>query len=377
MPVEWIGMTVRGDAKTFAMRHCQGALHLPSEPSRTVIVASHFTHDFMGHYMAGPLVARGYAFFGWNNRFVGSDAFFRPDHALVDIGEAIRAMRERFDRVILLGNSGGGSLMSAYQSQATGSDLVAPAMREIYGSAADGLTELMPGDAYIALNAHESRPKVLTEWFDPSVTDERDPYSVDPSLDLWAAGTERPPYTPEFIKRYRMAQRDRNHRITQWVRGQIAENEAHGGLDRIFNVFRGWADLRYLDLSIDASDRGLGCYLGEDVRTVNYSAYGLASSCTLRTWLSMWSLDYDVLNVAKHAPNVKVPSIVIQGTADKGVYPSNADALHDKLGASDKSMVWIKGGDHYLAGEHIDQAVSAIDGWLSERGFAPRVAATA
>jgi len=372
MATEWIGVLAAAGAKTFAMRRCQGALHTPAgEQPSTVVVASHFTHDFMGHYLAEPLVARGYAFFGWNDRFVGSDPFFRPDEALVDVGAGVRVMRQRFENVVLLGNSGGGSLMSAFQSQASGSALVAEAVNEIYGDVHPDLESLEPGDAYIALNAHESRPKVLTEWFDPSVVDERDPFAADPELDLWGGVVGQPPYDPAFLERYRAAQVARNGRITSWVREQQAAVKANGGTERLFNVFRGWADPRYLDLTIDPSDREVGCYLSADVRTANYSAYGLASSCSLKTWLSMWSLDYDVLNVAKHLPNVTVPALVIQGTADQGVYPSNARSLYEHLGAEDKSLVWIDGGGHYLDGDHLTQAVDTIAAWLEDHGFNP------
>lgn len=372
MPTEWIGVLAAAGAKTFAMRRCQGALHVPDGGRpRTVIVASHFTHDFMGHYLAAPLVARGYAFFGWNDRFVGADPFFRPDEALVDVGAGVQLMRARFDNVILLGNSGGGSLMSAFQSQAAGSDLIAPAVEEIYGDVHPGLGEIEPGDAYIALNAHESRPKVLTEWFDPSVLDERDPYAADPDLDLWGQAAGEPPYSADFVARYREAQVARNRRISAWARDQIPRVASNGGTERLFNVYRAWADPRYMDITLDPSDREPGCYLSTDVRSANYSAYGLASSCSLRTWLSMWSLDYDVLNVAKHLPNVTVPALVIQGTADQGVYPSNARSLYEHLGSDEKSLVWVEGGGHYLDGDHLDQAVSAVTDWLEEQGLNP------
>jgi pimeloyl-ACP methyl ester carboxylesterase len=323
----------------------------------------------MGHYLAASLVERGYAFLGWNNRFVGADPFFRPDEALSDVGLGVSLMRERFENVVLLGNSGGGSLMSAYQSQAGGSDFIASAMQEIYGSAHPRLDALEQADAYIALNAHESRPKILTEWFDPSVVDERDPFTADPSLDLWGAVAGEPPYPEQFVRVYRAAQVRRNERITAWVRGQLSVVKDHGGSERLFNVYRAWADPRYLDMTIDPSDRVPGCYLSPDVRAANYSAYGLASSCSLKTWLAMWSLDYDVLNVAKHLPHVTVPALVVQGTADQGVHPSNAHALHDNLGASDKSLVWVKDGGHYLEGEHVEFAADAIASWLSDHGF--------
>jgi hypothetical protein len=33
-------------------------------------------------------------------------------------------------------------------------------------------------------------------------------------------------------------------------------------------------------------------------------------------------------------------------------------------------LVWIKGGDHYLESDHLNQAVDAIHSWLEDRGFA-------
>lgn len=373
MSTEWYTHTADTETGTFALRKCRGVLHLPDDGrAHTVLIATHFSHDFSDHYIAGPLADRGYAFFGWNNRFTGADEFFRPDQALVDVGAAVSMMRDRFDNVVLLGNSGGGSLMSAYQSEAVGPSFLDP-IGDIYGAVDPALPSLEPADGYVALNAHESRPKILTEWFDPSVTDERDPLSADPSLDLWGPEVGDPPYDPEFATRYRAAQVDRNDRITAWVRGQLEEMHRHGGSDRVFSVYRTWADPRCLDMSIEPSDREPGCYLGADMRKANYSAYGLARVVTLKTWLSMWALDVDVLNTKLHLPRVTVPSLVIQGTADKGVYPSNAEALHENLGAEDKTLVWIQGGDHYFASDpdHVDQVADEISSWLAAHDFPP------
>ena len=73
-----------------------------------------------------------------------------------------------------------------------------------------------PGDLFVALAAHSGRPEVLTAWLDPSVTDERDPLSADPALDPFNPDNG-PPYSAEFQRRYRAAQRARNERITDWA----------------------------------------------------------------------------------------------------------------------------------------------------------------
>jgi hypothetical protein len=64
------------------------------------------------------------------------------------------------------------------------------------------LGDVLPGDVFVSINAHRGRPDVLTTWLDPSVTDEADPLSVDPALDMFSAGL---PYEPGFVAEYRAA----------------------------------------------------------------------------------------------------------------------------------------------------------------------------
>src|SRR5208282_2100640 len=190
---------------------CQGIYHRPGGRSpKTAFIATHYNLDFSEHYLASYLAGRGYGFLGWNTRFRGNEAHFLLDHALAEIGVGVRWLREvaRAERVILLGNSGGGSLMAAYQSQAVEPNVTPVAgMRPLAA-----IEDLPPGDAFIALAAHSGRPEVLTAWLDPSVADESDPLSADPALDPFHPGNG-PPYRPEFQRRYRAAQRGRNEHI--------------------------------------------------------------------------------------------------------------------------------------------------------------------
>ena len=100
---------------------CQGIYHRPAgtQPP-TAFIATHYNVDFTEHYLASFMAERGFGFLGWNTRFRGNEAHFLLDHALAEIGVGVRWLREQAgaERVVLLGNSGGGSLMAAYQSQA-------------------------------------------------------------------------------------------------------------------------------------------------------------------------------------------------------------------------------------------------------------------
>lgn len=341
---------------------CQGLYHRPvGTRPKVAFIATHYNVDFSEHYLAEYLAARGYGFLGWNTRFRGNEAYFLLESALIDIGVGVRWLREvaGVETVVLLGNSGGGSLMSAYQSQA-----VEPSITAVQGSAVPhAALDLPAADLYISLNAHPGRPEVLTSWLDPSVTDEDDPLSVDPELDLFAEG--RPiPYDPAFLLRYRAAQRERNDRITVWAHSELERCEASGAYDRLFNTHRVWADPRFLDLSLDPSDRRSGCYAG-DPHWANSGPFGIGRTSTLRSWLSMWSLAESQCTGGQHLPRVQVPSLVVQSLSDRGVYPSDARRIHDSLGATDKRLELVS-GEHYFEDGGRDDVADLLVGWLQE-----------
>src|SRR6185503_17751181 len=146
------------------------------------------------------------------------------EHALVDIGAGVKWLRDQgAERVVILGNSGGGSLMGAYQAEATAPTLAAA----MQGAAREALSNLPKTDLYVSLNAHAGRPEVLTNWLDASVTDEFDPLATDQSLNPYNK-ENGPPYSEEFITRYRAAQRVRNQRITDWCKSELKRLNAAG-----------------------------------------------------------------------------------------------------------------------------------------------------
>src|SRR6266852_4861321 len=158
---------------------CQGIYHRSVGQSgtlpRTAFIATHYNVDFSEHYLAALLAERGYGFLGWNTRFRGNEAHFLLDHALAEIGVGVRWLREQggAEQVVLLGNSGGGSLMAAYQSQAT-----EPTVRPVAGMRPLPAVEDLPtGDLYVARAAHSGRPEALTAGRDASVPGEGDPLS--------------------------------------------------------------------------------------------------------------------------------------------------------------------------------------------------------
>ncbi len=324
---------------------CQGLYHTPKgKRPKTAFIATHYNVDFSEHYLGEYMAERGFGFLGWNTRFRGAEAFFLLEHALIDIGAGVTWLREKagVERVVIVGNSGGGSLMGAYQSQARTPNITAlPGLR-----LPEAVTKLPPCDLYVSLNAHPGRPEVLTAWMDPSVIDENDPSIADPSLDMYNPANG-PPYSDAFIAKYRAAQVARNNKITAWAHAEMDRLAKKGLFDRVFTMQRTWADPRMMDGRLDPSDRKVGlCYAG-DPKTANYSPRGIGLMNTLRTWLSMWSLEESQCRGAPHLARIDVPALVVQSMADTGVFPSDARAIHDALGSRDKTLEFIA-GDHYL-----------------------------
>lgn len=344
---------------------CQGIYYRGvGRKPKVAMIATHYQIDFSEHYLADYMATRGIGFLGWNTRFRGFESSFLLDHALVDIGVGVHWLREvaGVETVVLLGNSGGGSLMAAYQAQALDPHVVPlSGMRP-----AAGLADLLPADGYVASAAHPGRPEVLTAWMDGSVVDEADPVAGDPELDLFAEHNG-PPYSAEFVERYRAAQVARNHAITDWVEMEMKRVRAAGFSDRPFTVHRTWADPRMVDPTLEPTKRPPNmCYAGEPAKA-NRSAHGIAAACTLRGWLGMWSLRHAQTRAEPHLARIDCPALVINAEQDTGVYPSDAQRIHHALASTDKSLHAID-SDHYFTtpGARSEQA-DFIAKWIAKR----------
>ena len=288
----------------------------PRQDPDVVVLAMHPRVDFFRHYLAPALVAAGYAFVGAPTRYLNHDADALHERLLLDVAGTIRALRERgFARVILLGNSGGGSLLAFYLEQA-GTE---PAARLERAPSGDRVPlrelELPPADGLILLAAHLGEGKFLLDRLDPSVIDEANPTAVNSRLDMYdpangyrpmAEGPSR--YAAGFLAEFRAAQRARCERLDRlalewceeaaYFRAKLGAAEpaerprlARYALQRRYLlVYRTLADPRYLDPTLDPSERPLGSIFsfGRDPVVGNYGD-GLARAMSARGWLSTWS----------------------------------------------------------------------------------------
>lgn len=345
-----------------------GAWAQPAGPKRMAAIVMHPASNFMGHYLIGPLAERGVACMGLNSRYAGNDTLLLMERVIQDLGAGVQFLRAQgYDRIVLVGNSGGAALAAFYQAQAEHLTID----RMLDGDPAQLSPQDLPPVQGIALcAAHEGRSFLLRHWIDPSVFDEDDPLAANYDVDMYDP-RNGPPYSPQFLARFRASQHGRLRRIDQWVLDRLAwlrRLDTPGGpRDQVFVIHRTHADPRFLDLSLDPNDRAVGSVWApgaEGARAVNYAASQMGRLTSLTAFLSQWS----PLSRADGPANLartSVPVLLHTFTADQSTFPSTRDAWL-AAGGSRIRNIDVKGGTHYLAGQPqlVRQVADEMAEWM-------------
>lgn len=361
---------------------------------KTVVFIMHPRELLVTHYMVPHLLQAGYACWVQGPRTVGNDLRLEHEVALLDVAAGAGKLRALgFEKIVMLGNSGGAPLFAFYNQQARLEPAArlkrTPGGRPIKLAEAD----MVVPDGFIFMAPHAGQGVLLMNCIDPSVTNEADPLSIDPALDPFseANGFRQKPqssqYAPEFVTRYRVAQRQRIERIDAAAKAMLAEKSAGrerskaGGdrrdqmtsaLNAIFEVWRTDADLRAFDLTMDPSDRRWGTVWGSDPVASNLGGVGFGRVCTPESWLSTWSGLSSNASFDRCGASISQPLIMVYYTGDNTVFPTDANAIFAALGSSDKQRIDVKGNHHGHAisqGGVLPQVESGatVSGWLKER----------
>lgn len=341
--------------------------------SKTAIVFSHPIGGGSFLPVMTALASRGHHVLYVNTRYRGNDSALILEKCVLDLGAGIKDARKRFgyERFILGGWSGGGSLSLFYQDQAEKPTITTtPA-----GEPADLVAaKLIPAQGIFLVAAHVSRSATLTEWIDPSITDESRPDQREIELDLYdPRNPNQPTYSAAYLNRFREAQVARNERITRFAEGRLEELRAAGkpNQEHCFVVHRTMADPRWLDPTIDPNGRKpRWCYLG-DPETANDGPIGLARFTTLRSWLSQWSLRTSRGHGERNAANTSVPTLVVGNLADDACTPSHTRRLFEAIPHSKKAMFEIEGATHYYMGQNAQlmECIGHYERYLAEYGL--------
>jgi len=341
--------------------------------SKTVILFSHPIGGGSFLPLVSALARAGRHVVYCNPRYRGNDTALILEKCLLDLGACVADLKKRFgyEKVVLGGWSGGGSLSLFYQDQAEHPTITATPAGDAVDVVGAGLP---PADAVLLLAAHIGRSVTMTEWLDPSIVDEDEPFVRAVALNIYdPACPDRPPYSAAFVERFRAAQIARNRRITARAQATLAALKSQGTPDaeRPFVVYGTMCDVRWTDPTQDPSERRPGtCYMG-DPKIANDGPIGLGRFTTLRSWLSQWSFDESRANGLVNGARIACPVLVINNRADLACTPSHAQRLFDAVASTDKAIVQIAGADHYYIErpELLPTAVATVGAWLDQREF--------
>lgn len=350
-----------------------GLLHRPPGPQpETVAVFMHPRENQTRQYLSPYLLAAGYAVWGQTSRALNNDTDMVHEEILRDTAAGMRMLKERgFKQIVLIGSSGGTSLLSYYQWQAS----LPPADRIEFGPHGEPTgfaQEVMPAaDFYIALAPHAGEGMIMLNMLDPAVVDESNPLAIDPALDMFnPANGYRPfpessSYDREWLSEYRLAQRARTHRIDVLARTSIAEYDearAAAKIDQLgtptarralmspfLSVYGTVANPAHLDPTIHPNHRMPGSIFssGHPLRG-SYGPQALGRLVTARAWLSTWSGLSAQAEWTHAAEHLTIPTLVVAPLGDTDAYPEDQHEIFSRIPSPDKTFVELEYAHHYL-----------------------------
>lgn len=367
---------------------------------RTGVHLMHPRTDQTQNYNILPLVEAGYAVLGRAGRWPNNDVNTIHEPLLLDVAVGVRFLRDQgCERVVLLGNSGGSSLATFYQWQAT----TTPPDRLTQTPSGDDFDlnayDLPAADGVVIVGGHVGEGPLLGKLIDPAVIDEADPLASDPTLDLYepANGFRPPPesstYSEDFLARYRAAQLERVRRLDahaqslvdrQREAAELYPNATGSAARRLQRAARmGWhmviyrttADPAAVDLNIDPDDRVVGTYSGTRPDLENYGENGFARYLTPRAWLSTWSALSSKVRTADNLAQITEPLLIVHYAGDAGARIAEKRDIEARSASKDKTLTIVRNADHYgntiepdgRSGTRSAEGTSAVVRWMTER----------
>ena len=353
----------------------------------------HPRQDVTHHSWCPTCCARCQAVWTQGSRSPNNDLSLVHEQALLDFAAGHVFLRERgFADVVTLGHSGGAALVGLLLQQAgraPGDRLAAtPSGRPV----PPGRGRHAGPRRVVFLAPHPGQGALLLRLIDPSVTDEDDPLSVDPALDPFSPANgfrdapESSTYSPDFVERYRPAQPARVRRIDAEAAamaahaagqppvqdGGTAADRRRALAPRLITVYRTDADLRNVDLSLDANDRPYGSLFGRRPDLTNYGLAGFGRFSTPRPGCPPGARRRPTPTSCAAPPASPAPPSCWSITGDQASFPADIEAFRGALAADDLAVESAK-GTHFggpLTPEvppGSELAAGTIEAWLSPR----------
>lgn len=436
MALIWIQPAAGQDAppiRTSFVHLAQGVPGAYYEPAAlgpkagTAVLIMHSSGDYLSFSGCTELSKRGYRVLCANNSTgksgVSNDGAL--DQVLLELKAAVTWLRWQPEvrHVVLLGHSGGGTIMSAYQNIAENGVKACQGPEKIW-KCPDSLAGLPPADGLMLIDSNWGLAAMTLFSIDPAVMDETSGRSLDPALDMYepangfrATGSR---YSLAFVKAFLQAEGRRNNALIDKAQTTLSMIEAGKGayIDDAPFVVPGAIllgsnnKLFSQDVQLIARTQGAWPLLHaggrvttqivptvrvpENVRSQTPSLIRGGLKTTVRNYLSSYAIrttaefGYDDKGVrgvewtssyASPPGNVQGMSapLLVMGMTGHWEFLA-AEEIHRLARSSDKTLAFVEGATHMYTtctqceprpgafGDTLKTTYDYVDGWLARPG---------
>lgn len=398
-----------------------GVLYTPKTESSlpaTGIVLIHSDSDYYGFLPAPELAKRGFVVLA-SKVSVSRGPF---ENKLLDVARAVQYLKDSplTDKIVLLGHSGGATLMSAYQAVAENGEEIFQDDHRIVKMNPVGT--LPRADALMLLDSNWGNGVMTLLSLDPSVTNNQSSRDLNPEYDLFSEENgfrkDGARYEDSFVKKYQQAQAERNdsligHALTHLDAiengtGDFEDDEPFiiaGGSQIAPNNRLFPQDIRYLAHTQDEYDllHGDGSITHEVIHslrrphfdrnfvTINDMATDVT---TIRTFLScsavrtsdfgydethIYGIDWDssFSCTPGNIQHVSAPLLIMGMTGSYEFLA--AEEIYRRAASPDKTIAFVEGASHnftpqedavgYPFGDTAKTCFDYTKDWLQRKGF--------
>jgi pimeloyl-ACP methyl ester carboxylesterase len=319
------------------------------------------------------------------------------------------------EKVLLLGHSGGGPLMTFYQNLATNGPKVCQGPEKLY-PCRGSLSNMPKADGLILLDSHIGTGFEQLTYTDPANSSAMRPTARDAALDMFdprngfVAGGPASKYSPEFKRKFFAAQGERNRSVIEYATERLALIEKGKGDykdDEPFVVPASGARLLQPDPSILSRTHDPHPLLHPDgtvstqivpsvrpaVRQERSVTGSLAQSTkvtTVRRFLAGFALrttpDYNMTedsitgidwassstSAMSNIQGVTAPTVIVAMTCHYFLVPD--EIIYNNSPAKDKQYVLLEGASHVFTpcrpefGDTSKRLFDFLDDWISHPG---------
>lgn len=404
-----------------------GVLYEPAKESskqRIGVLVMHMDEDYLS-FVSGPeLAKRGYTVLCANPITKEGFVYGQPEKTKsVEIAFNYLKRRPKVEKVILLGHSSGGTLMSGYQAIAENGSDIFKEPDYIYPYPYD--ESFVPADGIMFLDSNFGNAVMQLFSIDPAIDDENSGMLVNEQLDLFSEKNGFKPdgctYPREFVRKYQKEQSAKNCRLIDYAlnrqlliehgqgaylddepliipggAGKFINNKLYAQDISLMSATRGEYELLHGDGSrtkekihsrrMPRNFKSMSPYYWEGTRAVSVRTF--LSTFAIRTekdygfdenhvWGIEWNSTYNC--VPGNVSHIKAPTLIVGMTSGWEFLAS--EAIYENSTSEDKTIAFVEGARHNFSpakemekepgefGDTVKTLHDYVDEWLSSGRF--------